>query len=253
MQLLAEEARIVGGRNVSPLLSLQSARNYARLAGILGIFSFLGGGLGEAYVPSVIIVSGDAAATTRNLVSSELLYRVGFAGYLIEAIADVGLTWSFYVLLQPVQRPLALLSVFFRLIATGGFAMSQALRFSALPIALGGGDLETFSAAQRESLALLSINAGGIGLELFSMFYGLGAIILGYLIYRSNYLPWILGALLAFSGIAFVGKAFATVLAPAYSSPLLLAPVGIAWLALTVWLLVKGIDGQKWQQMNAKA
>src|SRR5688572_12120023 len=192
----ARQLRIAVGETVSTLQSFQSIQNYAKLAGILGIFSFLGGGFGEAYVPSVIIVAGDAAATTGNIVASELLYRLGFAAYLIEAICDVGLTWAFYILLKPVHRRLALLSVFFRLIATGGFAMSQALRYSALPIALGPGYLETFSAAQRESLALLAMNAGGVGLELFSMFYGVGAIVLGYLIYRSNYLPWILGALL---------------------------------------------------------
>lgn len=233
---------------VSTVRSLESIQNYAKLAGILGLLSFVGGGFGEAYVPSVIIVPGDAAATAGNLVASDLLFRLGFAGYLLEALCDVGLTWTFYVLLLPVQRQLALLSVFFRLIATGGFAMSQVLRYSALPIASGAGYLETFSAAQRESLAMLAINAGGVGLELFSMFYGVGAIILGYLIYRSEYLPWVLGALLAVSGGAFVARTFATVLAPAYASPLLLVPVGIAWLALTIWLLVKGVDAQKWQQ-----
>ena len=236
---------------MSTVRSLESIQTYAKLAGILGLLSIVGGGFGEAYVPSVIIVPGDAAATAGNLVASDLLFRLGFAGYLLEALCDVGLTWTFYVLLLPVQRQLALLSVFFRLIATGGFAISQALRYSALPIASGAGYLETFSAAQRESLAMLSINAGGVGLELFSMFYGVGAIILGYLIYRSEYFPRILGALLAVSGIAFVARTFATVLAPAYASPLLLVPVGIAWLALTVWLLVKGVDAQKWQHVDA--
>jgi hypothetical protein len=224
-----------------------SIQTYARIAGTLGLLSFVGGGFGEAYVPSVLIVREDAGATASNILASESLFRLGFAGYLLEALCDVGLTWALYILLRPVHRNLALLAVFFRLIATCGFAVSQVLYFSALPTLAGADYLKTFSADQRESIALLSINAGGFGLEMFSMFYGAGAMVLGYLILRSEYLPRILGVLLAISGVGFVIKAFASVLAPAYASPLLLLPVAVAWLSLTVWLLAKGVDVQRWQ------
>lgn len=229
-------------------LSIQS---YARIAGGLGLLSFVSGGFGEAYVPSLLIVRTDPAATATNILASESLFRLGFASYLIEALCDVGLTWVFYVLLRPVHRNLSLLAVFFRLIATGGFAMSQVLYFSALLAVSGSDNLKSFSAEQRESLALLSINAGGFGLEVFSMFYGAGAMLLGYLIFRSQYLPRILGVLLAISGVGFVIKAFASVLTPTYASPLLLLPVAVAWLSLTVWLLVKGVDIQRWQENAA--
>ena len=202
-------------------------------------------------MPSLLIVRTDPAATATNILASESLFRLGFASYLIEALCDVGLTWVFYVLLRPVHRNLSLLAVFFRLIATGGFAMSQVLYFSALLAVSGSDNLKSFSAEQRESLALLSINAGGFGLEVFSMFYGVGAMLLGYLIFRSQYLPRILGVLLAISGVGFVIKAFASVLTPTYASPLLLLPVAVAWLSLTVWLLVKGVDIQRWQENAA--
>jgi hypothetical protein len=198
-------------------------------------------------------VRTDAAATVSNILASESLFRFGFAGYLIEALCDVGLTWTFYVLLRPVHQNLSLLAVFFRLIATGGFAMSQVLYFSALLVVPGSDYLKTFSEEQRESLALLLINAGGFGLEVFSMFYGVGAMLLGYLIARSEYLPRVLGVLLAISGVGFVMKAFASVLAPTYASPLLLLPVAVAWLSLTVWLLAKGVDIQRWKEKAAAA
>jgi hypothetical protein len=231
-------------------LTIQS---YARIAGGLGLLSFLCGGFGEAYVPSLLIVRTDPAATVTNILASESLFRLGFASYLIEALCDVGLTWAFFVLLRPVHRNLSLLAVFFRLIATGGFAMSQVLYFSALLVVSGPGNLTAFSVEQRESLALLSINAGGLGLEVFSMFYGVGAMLLGYLIFRSQYLPRILGVLLAISGGGFAIKAFASVLSPTYASPLLLLPVAVAWLSLTVWLLVKGVDIPRWQEKAAVA
>jgi hypothetical protein len=228
-----------------------SIQSYARIAGGLGLLSIVSGGFGEAYVPSLLVVRANSAATATNILASESLFRHGFASYLIEALCDVGLTWAFYVLLRPVHRNLSLLAVFFRLIATGGFAMSQVLYFSALPVVSGSGYLKTFSLEQRESLALMLINAGGFGLEVFSMFYGVGAILLGYLIFRSQYLPRILGLLLAISGFAFVIKAFASVLAPTYASPLLLLPVAVAWLSLTIWLLAKGVDIQRWQEKAA--
>ena len=81
-------------REGSPAFSAppESVRTYAKLAGLLGLISVLAGGFGEAYVPSVVIVSGDAAATARNISASSSLVRCGFASYLVEALCDVGLT-----------------------------------------------------------------------------------------------------------------------------------------------------------------
>jgi hypothetical protein len=230
-----------------------SVQTYARLAGVLGVVSLAAGGFGEAWVPSLLVDRADAAATARQILDSGALFRLGFAAYLVEALADVGLTWAFYVLLRPSHPQVALLAVYFRLIATAGFAMSQVLYFSSLPVIAGAGYLAPFPAGQRESLALLSINAGGFGLEVFSMFYGAGAICLGYLIFRSGFLPRLLGILLAISGAGFMAKAFTLVLAPQYASPLLLAPVAVAWVALTAWLLVKGVDAATWQAKAAVA
>jgi hypothetical protein len=80
-----------------------------------------------------------------------------------------------------------------------------------------------------------------------------GSVILGYLMYRSRFLPQLIGILLALSGIGFVAKTFLWALAPSYSSSLLLMPAGVAWLALTGWLLVKGVDVVKWMESAALA
>ena len=221
-------------------------QTYARVAAGLGVLSFLGGGFGEAYVPSILVAPGDAASTARNIVGSEWLFRLGFAGYVVEGLCDVGLTWALYILLRPVHQNLALLAVFFRLIATAGFAMSQVLYFSALRILAGPDSPATFESGEIASLAYMSIATGKAGLEIFSLFYGVGALLLGYLVFRSGFLPKIIGILLAFGGAAFVIKGFAAVLAPAYARPVLLLPVPLGWLALTIWLLVKGVDVPKW-------
>ena len=120
-------------------------QTYARIAGVLFLISAVAGGFGEFFVPFQLIVSNDATATANNIMASELLFRMGFVGYLVEALCDVSLTLILYVLLRPVSRDLALLAVFFRLVGTAVFAMTELFYFSALFI-LGGADyLKTFS------------------------------------------------------------------------------------------------------------
>src|SRR5690349_3943712 len=108
-----------------------AAQRYARIAGVLFLVSLVAGGFGEAYVPSRVIVSGDAAATARNIMAAQWLFRLGFAGYLVEAVCDVALTAFLYLLLRPVRKDLALLAVFFRLMGTATFAFAELFYYAA--------------------------------------------------------------------------------------------------------------------------
>jgi hypothetical protein len=230
-------------------------RTYARIAGVLFLISIVAGGFGELYVPTVLIVSGDATATANNVIASDFLFRMGFASYLVEAICDIALTLILYVLLRPVGRELALLTVFFRLVGTAIFAATELFYFAPAFI-LGGADyLKTFSPDQLNTLAYLSLRMYVYGGGLFFVFGGVGSILLGYLMFRSGYLPKILGALMALGGLGFVIRSFALALAPASASlgVLLLLPTGIAMLSLTGWLLVKGVDVPKWEARAAAA
>lgn len=230
-----------------------SVQTYARIAGILLLVSLVAGGFGEAYVPSRLIVSGDAAATAKNIIASHSLFRLGFAAYLVEALCDIGLTLVLYVLLRPVSKNVALLAVFFRLLGTGLFAVAELFYFAPVLILGGASYLKTFSPDQLNSLALLSLKLYGYGAGIFIGFYGIASILLGCLMFLSGYLPRILGALMALGGIGFALSNFAFVLAPAYASPALLLPTIVAALALTVWLLVRGVDVSKWQEKAARA
>jgi hypothetical protein len=80
---------------------------------VLFLLAFVGGGFGEAYAPSLLIVPGNAAATAHNLLASDTLFRLGFVGYLTEAFTDVALAFLLYVLLRPVHANLAFLAVLF--------------------------------------------------------------------------------------------------------------------------------------------
>ena len=224
---------------------------YARAAGVLFLLSMLAGGFGEFYVPSRLIVPNDAATTARNIETSDTFFRLGFASYLVEAVCDITLTLIFYVLLRPVRRDLALLAAFFGLLSTALFAVAELFYFAVPVILEGAHSLKGFSPDQRDGLVTLSLKLYGYGSGIFMVFYGIACLLRGYLIFRSGFLPRVLGVLLGLAGLGFVTRNFLLVLAPAYASDFFLLPMFLAGLALTVWLLVKGVDIPKWEAKAA--
>ncbi|GLQ46489.1 DUF4386 domain-containing protein [Dyella lipolytica] len=218
------------------------------MAGVLMLVSMLAGIFGEMYVPSKLIVSSDATATAGNIASFHMLFRLGFASYLVEALCDVGLTLIFYVLLKPVQKNIALLAVLFGIISTALYGVAE-LFYIAAPLVLANHDyLKVFSPDQLNALALLSLQLYAYGAEIFMVFYGTAAVLRGYLIFRSGYLPRTLGVLWVLAGFGFIAKNFLLVLGPSYASDLLLLPMLIAGLSLMTWLLVKGVDVARWEE-----
>jgi len=228
-----------------------SVQTYAKTAGILLLLSFIAGGFGEAYVPSKLIVATDAATTVENLNSSDLMFRLSFAGYLVEACCDVTLALIFYVLLKPVHRYVSLLAAFFGLIGTATFAAAELCYFAPRLVLKGGAYLNSFSPDQLNTLVLLSLKAFGLGTAIFTVFYGMGWVLRGYLMFQSGYFPKLLGILMTVAGLAFIGSNFALVLAPRHRSGWLLVSALLGFLLMSVWLLGKGVDLQKWEEKTA--
>src|ERR1700682_2311845 len=222
-----------------------NVQRYARIAGVLFLLSMVAGGFGEAYVPSKLIVSGQATAPAANLRNFAFLYRLGFASFLIESLCDTALALILYVLLKPINKQLSLLAAFFGLMATATFAFAELFYF-APQLILGRPYLNTFTPDQVNSLALLSLKFYGYAGMLFTAYYGMAWIVRSYVIFRSSYLPKFLGVLVAIGGIGFVVRTFLLILAPAYASDVLLMLMFPGVLIMNVWLLVKGANGEKW-------
>lgn len=228
-----------------------SVQTYARIAGVLFLLSMIGGGLGEMYVPSKLIVSSDAAMTAQNLRTSDALFRVGFACYLVEALCDVALAWIFYVLLRPVQKDVALLAAFFGLVSTALFGFAELFYISSSLVLKDAAYLNAFSPDQRNALALLSFKTYSLGAAVFMAFYGTATLLRGYLMFRSGFLPRLLGAVVMLAGVGFVVRNFVLLLAPQFLSNLFLLPMFLAGVSLTLWFLIKGVDVQKWEERAA--
>jgi hypothetical protein len=230
-------------------MNSQSAQIYARVGGALLLITVVAGGFGEFWAPSHIVAPGDAAATARHVVQSELIFRWGFIGYLIESVCDVALAAVLYLLLGPVNRAVALFGAFFHLMGTATFAAAELFYFA--PWLILHGAATGFSSDQLNGLALLSFRLYSAGGDLFQVHYGLASILFGWLIFRSGYLPRLLGVLMALGGVGFVAWNLTFVLAPALSSPALGAGTIIATPLLGLWLLVKGVDKARWESTLA--
>ena len=230
-----------------------SVQRYARAAGLLFLITIFAGFFGELYVPSHIIVPGDALATAGNLATSRMLFNAGFASYLIEAVCDVLLSWLMYVLLRPAHRDLSLLAAFLGLVSTCLFAVGEVFFFAPPLLLDGGASVAAFSTTQVSALILLALRLYGRVSSMYMLFYGMAVVLRGYLIIRSTYLPKLIGVLMCIAGVGFIVRNVAFVLSPSYASDLLLAPMLLATLSVSVWLLVKGIDVQGWRAKAARA
>ncbi len=227
-----------------------SPQLYARSCGILYLYIFVAGSFAELFVRSKLVVSRDAAATAANIMASESLFRFGFSGELLHLACDVAVAMLLYALLRPVDRNIALLAAFMRLACDIILATASLSHFAALHLLGGSEYLKAFQPDQLHSLALLAMKLHGDGYAISLMFFGFACISLGYLIFRSGYLPRTIGVLLAVAGPCYLINSFAHFLFPATGAALfnagILLPCFVAELSLTLWLLVKGVNVAKW-------
>jgi len=233
-----------------------SPRALSRIGGVLYLIIIVAGLCGEMFVRNRLIVSGDATATANNIMASPLLWRIGIAGDLIMHVCDVPLMLIFYLLLRPVNKNLALLAVLFNLVQTAVLAANKLNLL--MPLFLSGKAeyLQAFDPGQRQALAYLSIRSHGYGFSIGLIFFGFTCLVLGYLIFKSGYFPRILGVLMQIAGLSYLTNSFALILAPDFANqlfPAILVPAFVAELSLALWLLVKGVDVEKWRKRAAAA
>ena len=223
----------------------------ARIGGALYLIIIVIGLFGEAFVRDRLIVSGDAAATAANIMSHESLWRFHIAAELFLLICAVALLLILYALLRPVSRDLALLAVFINLVSIGIEAATTLYLLQALFPLGNAGYLKAFTREQLYAMASLSLKSHGYGFSVSLLFFGCFCLIVGYLIFRSGYLPKTIGVLMQIAGLSYLTNSFALILAPAFANrlfPAILLPAFVGEASLCLWLLVKGVNVPKWQE-----
>lgn len=226
---------------------------YARACGVLYLYIIVAGMFAEVFVRSRLVVPDDAAATAVNITGNETLFRLGASGELLHLAFDVVVAVLLYALLRPVHRYVALLAALMRLACDLILAMASLSHFAALRL-LGGSSLGAFDPEEREALALLVLRLHGDAYAISLVFFGFACLSLGYLVFKSGYLPRVIGALLWVAGACYLVNSFAHFLAPAFAGrlvPGIFVPILAAELSLAAWLLARGVNVAAWERRVA--
>ena len=228
-----------------------SPRFEARITGAFYLLTILTGIFAQGFVNGSLVVDGDAAATATNILMHKSLFQLGFAVYLIEMACQIAMTALFYDLLKPAGRSVSLLAAFL------GFAGCVIKTFSRLffiaPLFILGGAhyLSVFSAEQLQALAFLFLKVNDHGAAIALVFFGFYALLTGYLIVRSTFLPRILGVLSIFGGLGWMSFLYQPL---GYRLFPYLAALGVLGAALLIlWLLVFGVNEQRWREQASAA
>ncbi len=220
-----------------------SPKSYARLAGVLYLVIIVCGVGGQAFVREPI-VADTAAQTVDNLLAAETAFRVGILADVAMVLADVALGVVLYVLLAPAGRTLSRLAMTMRLAQAAVLGLNLVHLQQALSFAHASG----LDAATRDVLVVSSLDAHAAGYDLGLFFFAVDCLLVGWLIYRSGFLPRMLGVGIVVSGgvylvgstLRFVAPDLAASFAVVYVVPL------VAELALSVWLLAGRLDVRRW-------
>jgi hypothetical protein len=228
-----------------------SIKTTARIAGALYLINIVFGFFAIGYVPSQIIVSGDATATAHNIMTQQGLYRLGLAAHIIILLTNIPLGVIFYRLFKVVNKSVAGLIVLFTITGTSIEAVNLLNEFIPLLLLNGASYHEAFTPGQLQSLAYMFQQVAGTGFNLALVFFGCYGICVGYVISKSRFLPRVIGLFMAFGGFCYVFNSFANFLAPHFARslfPLIQLPSGLAELSFCLWMLIAGVNDARWKE-----
>lgn len=228
-----------------------SPQLYARTGGALYLAIILLGGFAEGFVLDKLVVSGDAAATAHNIVTSAGLWRLGVAEDFLVVILAVPLMWIEYLLLRPAGKNLVILAVLLNLTSLAVEAVSKLFLLVIMPTLTNAAYLKAFEPQQLQGLASLALTSRNIAFNIALIFFGFTCVVNGYLIFKSGYLPRFVGILMQIAGASYLIACVAALFAPAFAdliTPAILLPPLIGESSFCLWLLVMGVNVARWRE-----
>ncbi len=226
-----------------------SPRLQARIAGFLYLIIIVSGAVGYG-MHSALFVPKDGAATAGNILASEQTWRLSFAAMLVMLACDVAVAAIFYVLFKPVNRTLSLAACAFRLVLVAIVGVALLGRYAPL-LLLKDPASAAFETHQLQAMGLLSIKMFERGFDVALVFFGFHCLAIGWLIYRSSFLPRFLGALLLMAGVCYLISTFRTLVFPVVALPFDIQVLSyVAEMVLCLWLMVIGLNAERWKERS---
>lgn len=230
------------GTPSAPPENSDASRSIQNPSFIAGVALLLLSGLaavGYVVVVQGLVTAGDPSATASDIVGSEGAFRLGVAMLYVVIVLDVVVAWALLAVFTPVSRAISRLAAWFRLAFAVVF-MAAIGQLAGVPDLLGGaGYSAAFTPEQLQGQAMLKIDAFTDIYMAALILFGVHLLLLGYLAYKSGYVPKIIGVLLAVAGVGYAFDSFVTVFAA--GSPFAISTVTfLGELLLALWLLIRG-------------
>jgi hypothetical protein len=223
-----------------------SPRSLARMAGAFYFAAGLTGGFHQAFVLGRLVVAGNAAATSNNITAHRSLFWFGFAAALVSPACDTVKTVLFYDLFKPVNKRLSLIAMFFGIIGCVLQAFITVFFIAPLVIVEGGQYLSAFNVEHLQVLTLMFFKLTARATDIYLVFFGFYCVLIGYLILRSTFMPRIIGLLMVLTGLGYCLLLYPPL--AHYLWPYNLAPAALGETSLMLWLLVVGVNVQRWKE-----
>ncbi len=225
-----------------------SPKRMARVTGLFYLLTIVAAVIAQGVIAERLVNPTDAAVTARNIVAHADLYRFGFTMYMIEMVAQTVMTMLFYQLLKPVSRTGSLIAAVIGVVGCGIKAMSRLFYVAPAIVLEGSHYLNTFSAQQLHSMAQLFYEVNEMGAAIAVVFFGFSTLITGWLMVRSTYLPRVLGWFAVVGGFGWLSFLWPPL---GYRLNMYIAVIGLVGsLATIVWLLVVGVNDERWALMD---
>ena len=218
----------------------------ARLAGLAYLILVVTGIFNLVYVPSQLIVWGDAAITANNILNSEFLFRLGIVAGIISYISFLILPVILYKLFESVDRTYAVLMVVLAVVSVPISIFNMTNKVDILTLLSGAQYLDTFEIEQIHTRVMLLLKSYYNGISVVQIFWGLWLFPFGYLVFKSGYLPKIFGILLMMGCFSYLIKFFGHFLFPSFDIPSFVSiPGSLGEIGICLWLLVMGVKDKQ--------
>ena len=214
----------------------------ARIAGAIYASMVVTGPFGLIYVPTKLIVRGDATATASNILAHETMFRLAILADLVGQVIFICLAIALYRLLSSVNKTWAWLMVAFVLVSSAVGFLNTLNNVAALTLFHGVDFLAVFDKPQRDALGMLFIRLHSQGILIDEMFWGLWLFPFGLLVFRSGFLPRFIGVWLMINCFGYVALSITALFFPEYYGAAFnwSQPVLFGELAIMLWLLIRG-------------